>query len=96
MVESPTLVENLKRLESFRETIKTEEGTLEPLPEIVLDRARRLINNIPDDKMGVDIGEETIELFAKAIMTAKTVVETANTTVLVKICINCGSVNIDL
>ena len=50
MVESPTLEENLKRLESFRETIKTEEGTLNPLPEIVLDRARRLINNIPDEQ----------------------------------------------
>ena len=31
------------------------------------------IMNIPDDKMGVDIGEASVELFAKSLMTAKTV-----------------------
>ena len=30
--------------------------------------------NIPDDMMGLDIGEKTIELFAKTIMPAKTVI----------------------
>ena len=32
------------------------------------------INNIPDDMMGLDIGEASIELFAKAIMPCKTVI----------------------
>ena len=32
------------------------------------------IMNIPDDEMGLDIGEASVELFAKAIMTAKTII----------------------
>ncbi len=32
------------------------------------------IFNIPDDKMGLDIGEKTIELFSKALLPAKTVI----------------------
>ncbi len=32
------------------------------------------IRNIPDDMMGLDIGEESIELFSKTIMTARTII----------------------
>jgi phosphoglycerate kinase len=42
--------------------------------EIAAGAANEAVETIPDGKIGVDIGPKTIELFAAAIATAKTVI----------------------